>query len=215
MASTKHVVKLIILANSVRPGGRCIAGINSETGKWIRPITNTENHAIPDKEFIKSIKLLDVVQILLTGKHPNPSDKYQIENEFVNNFKWKVVGKVRTSSLRKYCQNSEKIFHSSSDKVNPSILDKLPPSDWNSLQLVETKVSFEKDLFRKSQWRAIFKDGIKNKLNLKVTDPVATQQLNKGKNLNGKRLLVVSLAQPWTPKNSKKIFCYKLVAGVI
>ena len=36
-------MRLLVLANSKKFNGRCIAGIDLDSGKWIRPVSNTEH----------------------------------------------------------------------------------------------------------------------------------------------------------------------------
>lgn len=206
--------KIIILANSWRPGGRCIAGINPTTGNWHRPVSKNNQDAIP-LYYAQNINLLDVAEIPFTGVRPNPTTKYQTENEHVSSFNWSIVGKVSYNAAKKYCQNSGVILHSSIDTVQPSTMNKLAQKDWRSLQLVETEVTFN-SAYRKTQWWANFLDGLGNPLVLKVKDPIAIGKLNNGVNLDGKCLLTVSLAQPWEPPDKHlPLLCYKLVVGVI
>ncbi len=43
------MVRMVCLANSWRPGGRCVAGIDLETGEWVRPIPKGGS-AIPEDD---------------------------------------------------------------------------------------------------------------------------------------------------------------------
>ena len=54
------MTQIICLANSIRPGGRCIAGKDPNTGEWIRPVKDGTNRAIPENNFVKNIKLMDL-----------------------------------------------------------------------------------------------------------------------------------------------------------
>lgn len=206
--------EIIVLANSIQPYGRCIAGIDTKTGDWIRPIMKTR-HSIPEAPFIVKIKLLDIVEIPFDGK-PDPPQEFQIENEYVDNLNWKTTGTTTVANIRKYINNTKQIFYSDTDCVSAEVLKKMPPHKWKSLQLIETDVKFTKDHYKQQQWRANFKDGNGNLLKLKATDLVATKQLNAGQKLDGKCLLTLSLAGPWGPTGSELVkHCYKLVAGVI
>lgn len=206
--------EIIVLANSIQPYGRCIAGIDAKTGEWIRPIMKTR-HSIPEERFIVKVKLLDIVEIPFDGK-PNPPQEFQIENEYVDNLNWKTTGTTTVANIRKYINNTKQIFYSDTDCVSTEVLKKMPSHKWKSLQLIETDVKFTKDSYKQTQWRANFYDSNKNILKLKVTDLVVTKQLNIGTVLNGNCLLTLSLAQPWGPAGSTLVkHCYKLVAGVI
>ena len=63
-------MKLIVLANSIKMGGRCLAGIDVVTGTWIRPISSqTHGELDARKCFIKddgrsrAVKFLDVIEL--------------------------------------------------------------------------------------------------------------------------------------------------------
>jgi hypothetical protein len=203
--------EIIILANSFKPGGRCVAGIDNSTGEWIRPISR-ENRAIPNHVAGK-IKLLDVVEISLAADIPR--DRYQSENRLVESWDWKVINSVPPKYIRKYCEDDSIILHSNSDHVAPAILDKMPFKEWKSLQLIRADVHFEKDSWKRYHWRASFNDGAGKILKLKVECSESLAKLNNGKKIVSNCMITISLAGPWTPDSSTPEQCYKLVAGVI
>jgi hypothetical protein len=209
------MAKFIVLANSVREGGRCVAGKCPETGEWMRPIPTTGGHSIPES-IASNLHLLDLIEIPFSGKRPNPIDRYQIENEYVDNLSWKKIGTVSPADIRKYVENDGPIFHSSKGWVAPAVLDNLPETEWKSLKLIEADVTFHPDPYTKGHWRAMFRDAEGNNLNIKVTDLEACEILNKNGNLDGACILTISLGQAWSPPDgSIAPYCYKLVAGVI
>ncbi|GAB4335910.1 MAG: hypothetical protein Kow0089_05880 [Desulfobulbaceae bacterium] len=208
--------RIVILANSIRPGGRCVAGICAETGEWIRPVPRDTDRAVPNVTSISRISLLDLVEVPLAGDRPSPPDRYQHENWFVDSWTWKVVDQWSAKQIKPFIESKGIILHTASDRVDTSYFDSLPPEQWKSLQLVKSKVTFSKDSWDTRRWRASFKDGSGNLLYLKVTDPVISDKLDQGKNVSQKCLLTVSLAGPWAPDDgSQPERCYKLVAGVI
>jgi hypothetical protein len=212
MREDNFMSEIIILANSIKPGGHCIAGIDNMTGEWIRPISR-ENRAIPNN-IAKKIKLLDVVKIPLAKDRPR--DCYQRENIFVESWDWKVVSNVSPKNICKYCEDDSIILHTHTDRVSPNYFEDIPFKEWKSLQLVRADVTFERDSWNKYRWRASFKDGAGKKLNLKVDDPEIVVKLNKGQKISSDCIFTVSLAGPWAPDDgSQPTRCYKLVAGVI
>ena len=63
-------MKLIVLANSYKQGGRCLAGLDVATATWVRPIstqTHGELHAkqcsIIDDGRVRAVQCLDVIEI--------------------------------------------------------------------------------------------------------------------------------------------------------
>ncbi|MCX6000096.1 MAG: hypothetical protein NTU41_11060 [Chloroflexi bacterium] len=206
---------LILLANSERPGGRCIAGINPKTG-WLRPVSRNSNRAIPDTAAMRQLRLLDIVEVPLSKDRPMPVDKYQIENIFVDSWDWQYIGSCPVNKMMRYCQTGEMILYSHTDRVDPSMLESLPKTQWRSLELVKANVSFSRDGWESNRWRAMLKDGDGHLLSLKVTDPAICDKLNRGDDVAENCLLTVSLAGPWAPPDGSQIKqCYKLVAGVL
>jgi hypothetical protein len=208
--------KLVILANSVRPGGRCVAGISVETGKWVRPVSRDVDRAVPNLPSVRRLSLLDIAEVFLAKEVPTPTDRYQIENMFVDSWDWEIVGSCSVNDILGYCGDTALILHTHDDFVDPSYFDSLPTSHWQSLQLVKTEVSFARDQWEPSRWRAVFRDGSGHGLYLKVTDPCIALKLRRGDKVAEECILTVSIAGPWRPPDgSKPERCYKLVAGVI
>jgi len=207
------MAEIIILANSFRPGGYCVAGIDRRTGEWIRPVPRDGSRAIP-KSVAENISLLDVVEIPLATDRPR--DRYQRENRFVESWDWEIVGYVPPKKIIRYCENSTMVLHSHNEYVEPNHFEALPFEQWGSLQLIRTNVNFSKDTYKPGHWRALFKDGSGRILYLKVTDSIIVAKLNSGANIRSDSILTISLTGPWAPRDgSQPERCYKLVAGVI
>lgn len=204
--------EIIILANSVKPRGRCIAGIDTRTSEWIRPISR-ENRAIPES-VAGEIKLLDILEISLATDRPK--NRYQRENRFVATWDWKLISKVSPKDIIRYCEDDNIILHSHNDRVDPEVLDAMAFKEWKSLQLVRAHVNFERDYWNRNRWRASFNDGSGKILSLKVDYPEIVARLNNGQEIGPDCMLIISLAGPWAPPDgSQPKRCYKLVAGVI
>lgn len=213
--------EIIVLANSWRTKNRCIAGICRETGEWIRPISaETDDEAILTKQ-VKHIKLLDIVEIYLTGERPNPPDPYQCENWFIDESKinWSKTGQVKPEDIKKWCENGGKILHSKKNAVHETQLQKRAPNARQSLVLIEANVRFKKWKNKQDheKWHGLFEDGEGNQLSPTVTDPDASEHLNNDtKAKNAHCMLCISLAKPIINDDGKfDVFCHKLIAGVI
>jgi hypothetical protein len=208
--------QIVILANSFRPGGRCVAGICMDTGEWIRPVSRSANRAVPGVTSISSLDLLSIVEVSFAGDRPTPFDRYQCENWFGDSWDWNIVGQCSVKDAKRLCENMNVVLHTSGDSVEPALLDALPPSDWKSLQLIKAKVDFTRDTRDRTRWRASFDDGQANSLYLKVTDAATCAKLDEEGDISRECLLTISLAVPWAPADgSQPERCYKLVAGVI
>jgi len=207
---------IICLANSYKHGGRCIAGIELTSGKWVRPVPDTEAKAITeDVRLIDNCEpgIRDVIEIPLAD--PAPDDGCQPENVWIRPGPWTRLDRITEYFLLKHCQDSSIILHNHDDRVSPEYFRSIPRSQWRSLQLVHVK-DLECAPDPRGKWRAHFRDGKGFPLRLKVTDPIILDKLNNDRTISSECILTVSLAAPWKPKDSDEPEqCYKLVAGVI
>jgi len=93
------IKNLIILAESAKFGNFCVAGVDADTGEWIRPISEKPEleDAVPIDDLKypdgSRIELLDVVEIKFSDRAAkNP---IQPENFFYNQkYFWQKVGRV-------------------------------------------------------------------------------------------------------------------------
>jgi hypothetical protein len=210
-------MQLICLANSWRPGGRCLAGIDPSTGAWIRPVPpNTD--AIPEPrctEGSTALSLLDIFEVDLAPLR-QPA-KYQRENRVIKSWSWVRCGRASRASIEAFIEDTAPLLHNNQDRVVAAVLDRIAPSEWKSLQLVQPRnLRFERDAHQEHRWRAHFKDRAGNEYLLKLTDPIATRRLEAGEHLDPGSLLTVSLARPWDGHDHSMLrVCYKIVAAVI
>lgn len=209
------MARIICLANSTRPGGRCIAGIDVDTREWVRPVSRASNRAITwEMRNIegKEPELLDVIEIPL--ENDGPDEGCQPENRLVKPGKWRKVGRKKPRALLKYCEDDFVILHNHTDRLLATFFENLPREKWKSLQLIRNKsVSFHLDYWGKR--RAFFRDGQGHYLELTVKDPVFLNKLVREEDVSNDCIMTISLAGPWSPSETEAERCYKLVAGVI
>lgn len=100
---------ILVLANSIKKGGRCVAGLEAEEvsphkykfGNWVRPVDADEDEGtIPNSRTIlagRRIKTLDLVSIrFLQGEE----DPFHPEDRVIDgNSKWEVIGRVGAKVL--------------------------------------------------------------------------------------------------------------------
>jgi hypothetical protein len=91
------VAKIILLANSYKHQGRCIAGIELDTNRWIRPVS-ANNSAIYNERFIDGIsgnepELLDILEIPVSDTGPDKG--CQPENRLLTKGIWEKVGREK------------------------------------------------------------------------------------------------------------------------
>ena len=110
------------------------------------------------------------------------------------------------------------LFFNAGERVRTERLEQEAPRNWESLRLIRPReLEFERDYRDNRKWRAAFLDTADDWYSLHLTDPIALQQLDRGKVLSSDCLLTLSLCEPWTPPDdpTKPPACYKLVAAVI
>ena len=211
------MTRLVCLANSMRPHGRCVAGIDLDTGHWLRPVP-AEHDAVPEQRVWLSgtiLAPLDVIELDLAPVNPTP--RFQRENHLVRSWNWVRHGRLEPSDLLRFVENQTPIFHGSDDRVPPYLLDMLPPEQWKSLQLVRPRhFKLERDPSAEHRWRARFRDGDDNKYCFRVTDPVITKRAEAGEKISDDCLLTIALTKPFIPPGTMAApRCYKLVAAVM
>ncbi len=209
--------RIVCLANSYKHNERCIAGIDVETGKWVRPVSSREDRAITKTMRAingKEPQILDVLEIPL--ENHGPDEGCQPENRLLKPSQWRIVDRTKPEKLLEYCEDDSVILHNHKDRVSPDFFSAAPKEKWKSLQLIHNgNVAFEHDWFNRRKWRAYFQDGKGNHLGLKVTDPVILGRLNLGDKISKDCILTISLATAWSPNRITPKRCYKLVAGVV
>lgn len=212
------MTRLICLANSRRDGGRCVAGIDIDSGRWIRPIP-PRGGAIPEEKTFLSGKLiapLDLIELQLDA--PTYATRFQCENRPMQNWNWRRAGRINAGDILKYCIKDNIVLHGPGKTVEPAEMERLPPEKWTSLELIHaTNVTFQPDPRTTLRWQARFST-IRPETTycLTITDPEATIRLNKKERIKSECILTISLTEPKEFKEyGKPERCYKLVAAVI
>jgi hypothetical protein len=208
---------IICLANSYKHGGRCIAGIDQNTGRWVRPIPDNKSGAVTSTMRLingKEPQILDIIEIPIDNFGPDKG--CQPENRLLKVGKWKKVGKIDAQELLQYCEDDSIILHNHKEYVLPDYFTKLHASKWKSLQIVHIEKVRFLSAYKPNQWRVAFRDGAGYMLNLKLTDPIISDRLRNNEKISNNCILIVSLATPWSPQGSEQPErCYKMVAGVV
>ncbi len=212
---------LICLANSWKHKGRCLAGINPETGQWIRPVSDLEDGRIPKRVGsveVEAIKLLEVWEIPLDDTGPDFG--FASENRRILPGIWRKLGAVTVEAILPYCKSETKILHNGRAYVTIPQLQSLPFEQRRTLQLVETQ-EFTTSLARVrqqggQQWKGELVTQGGQRLQGRITDPELVKRLDWGYEPRQHCLVTVSLGMPWVPPDWQgDAPCWKLIAGVI
>ena len=218
--------RIVVLANSRKTGGKCVAGVefnNDQFGQWIRLVSSSPTKEVKEFDTLCTDgtypKVLDIVEVSLLGERQNID--FQSENwQFNHNIKWKKVGRLNYNSLKYIAKTKNTLWfnkYSSYGYLNNRISEQDRWKLTDSLCLVQIKnptfIVFNKP-----------EDSTNRKVKLKfnhsstdyilaVTDPEIEQ---KGKQVSigeykqpNSYYLSISLGEPFNE------FIYKLVAGVI
>ncbi|BBC26280.1 dual OB domain-containing protein [Pseudanabaena sp. ABRG5-3] len=221
MSSIKRIV---CLANSWKLKERCIAGIDIDTGKWIRPVCDSlypDDGRVPRSVYIlngNEPKLLDILEIPLAATGSNFD--FESENLSIMKGQWKVIGKAKAQDITKYCDD-DLILHNNSKFVSLEFLQSLPSDKRKTLQLVKvSRLSVKSRQTSKdiTQWLGTIVTSSGKKLSdIPITDPSFIKKLEYGLQTNGQYLITMSLGMPYKPVDWEinETPCWKLIAGVI
>ncbi len=215
---------IILLACSRKMSNFCVAGIDSDTGHWVRIVSEDSSiqHAIrlEDMSYENGSmpQMFDIIRIQC--KHHSPT-YYQPENwVFDNHYYWQKVGCSNITSVLKMhsVDTPTYIFYDSSWKVEADYISQVSSDHKHSLTLIRPnnlKVCVESRsnrLNQKSMYAQFNYNG--NYYNyIKITDPIFEDIYSGFENgtytINGHALLVLSLADIY------KNYHYKLVATIL
>jgi len=216
------MTQIICLANSFKHKERCIAGINPQTGKWIRPVCDRypEDGRVPsDIRLIqgKEPQLLDLLEIPL--KNDGPDFGFKSENLTIAPGQWKIIKKVKPTEIIQYCDNYSNILHNRNKYVEVPLLRSLPFQQRRTLQLVYTsKLLLEQKDGTKWKGSLMTNTGQILLNDASITDPQFLNKLDNGYSPQNPCLVTVSLSMPYRPSNwegGDPCPCWKLIAGVI
>lgn len=210
--------RIVILANSFKGGERCIAGIDINSGEWVRPVSPPAGGAVGrNRRNIDGREPLlgEVVEISFIG--PGPDRGCQPENRLLNQVPWQHVRHMPVEEILTYCEANDIILHNHDDCVEAGYFETIPLLQWQSLQLIHSEnVHFYSTIWDgKRRWRSRLQYGGARTLDIKLTDPVLVERLSRGEQISHNCILTISLAGPWSPDGIQPMRCYKLVAGVI
>lgn len=220
------IEEIIVLASSLKVGGRCVAGVSTVSGDWVRPVSDLPDgrlearHCRVNGRFPRKLEMVSF-------EHCGPAnDPAQPENVLVEDGGWTLDSRLShaaaSTELEPWLVEGPELFGNRGDSVSEEDVASRGPSP--SLALIEPdSISFE--LKRPWQaggprrYRALFElDGAL--YDLGMTDPGIRAQLDeRGFGAHGAQgllpegltrvLLTASLGGAFKGRH------YKLAAGVI
>ncbi|MFZ1676113.1 MAG: hypothetical protein WBP41_06565 [Saprospiraceae bacterium] len=208
----------VCLANSLKEGGRCIAGIELDTynkpilnngkPKWIRPVCNTEHGEVPI-HIAYPFDLLDIIMLDVTELKPS---NFQSENVSFNKDTIQKTGTFDRDELINLCDDRINLFGNRGKAVSQESIHTLNHS--LALLSVNQFNVFEKiypDRPGRLQIRISFNYN-ESIYDIPITDPMFRDKFNMNKNILkdiNHLYLCTSLGILWEG------WYHKLCAGII
>ena len=218
-------VDIICLAWSRKHGGRCLAGVRTDGGGWVRPVGEGDGGALPET---LEARVLDILRVSLSKPCPksHQPENWKLRQVWYN--PWhkpcrRVVRLTRedvADRLRLCLSREPLLLGSRSDRVSEDSFDEMPAQE--SLALIQPedlRWLIKTNSSGQRRTRAVFcwKGTV---YNLAVSDPAWEQRLSglePGSHPHvavttadeAVTFLTISLGEPFNG------YCYKLVAAVI
>ncbi len=119
-------VEIICLANSIKHGGRCVAGLRTDGRGWLRPVSNKDDGALAYYHYRYAdstpAQTLDVMRVGVDRPRPLP---FQPENWLIDGKPWQLVARPlrpeQMALLRKAINCGPLLLHSETDRVPPAL----------------------------------------------------------------------------------------------
>ena len=214
------MTRLVILANSSKLNHRCLAGIELDTGSWVRPVSNFEGGAVPltmmriNNRFPE---LLDILDIPLD--ETGPDFDFESENRTILPGEWNFRGKADVNVVLKYAEQPMYVLHNHKKYCTLQEMQEKPLEQRKTLQLIRVEDFQVRDkrstAADKHDWKGVIWSGDRE-IEVGITDPVFIQRLNTGHTPSQNSLLTMSLSLPYPPPGWEgSPPCWKLIAGVI
>jgi len=216
------LTKIVCLANSRKHGARCIAGVNPDTGEWVRPVSGLDDGRLTrDLRLIdgREPELLEVLLAPLDGVGPDYG--FESENRRLLNGQWRSGGRLAPEHVLRFCDAGPHILHNAERHVTVEYMQSLPPHERRTLQLIETTrfSTFHTGLSEHGghKWHASLTTRYGARLTARVTDPCFVERLEDGHRPGDHCLVTVSLSMPYVPEDwtGEGAPCWKLIAAVI
>lgn len=224
-------VEIIVLANSRKHSGRCVAGLRTDGQGWIRPIADSIEGTLHPRHYLlnngSEPQLLDVIRVKVTHARP---EKHHPENWIISFAFWELVSRpappLLWTILQSHLITGPSLLGNVLDRVPYAAFETSPTE--NSLALVEPEdfrwvVKTNPSGERRVRIAFTLHDA---PYDLSLTDPKTEQRLlgqpdgiypyaAAGFSARTFPLLTISLSEPFRKSLSDAPSCFKLAAAVL
>ncbi len=208
----QNEINFLILTKSARYGGNCVVGIDLDSKKIIRLVSNNDKikNSISDENMIcqnGEIALqMDIVKIRLSQSLPS---KYQPENMLLDDsYKWQKIRKSNFQDIEPYISDDEYIFCNSMPFLTETNINDAKKSivivKVNDVKICTQNIQYNTGEI-KEKTKANFRYNLDEYRNLSITD---RYYFGKNDNLSN-ALIVVSI-----PSESFNGYYYKFVSQI-
>jgi hypothetical protein len=216
------MTSIVVLANSWKHHDWCLAGIDLDTGKWVRPVSGLDDGRIPKTSMKLGGHFPELLEVLEIPLHSTgPDFGFESENRTILPGRWYRRGKMTPEEIKKYAIKPYYVLHNHRKYITPRELCKKAFEKRVTLQLIGVD-NFEvrdsrKKTTDKHSWKGVISSGSRE-IEVGITDPVYSQKLKKGHKPSLSCFLTMSLSMPHKPSDwdeDEEPVCWKLIAGVI
>lgn len=219
------MARVLVLANSRKTAGRCVAGVDLDSGEWVRPVSQRPNGELDIDECsvilsdgsTTEARAGDIVDMPLGARR---ASKWHPEDLL-------LAGPMRrlqhwssqeiTANLASLVDYGKSLLGSDGDRLSVAEIGARPKH--SSLQLVRVvspKFFWTTSMSGHAQLRGML--SIRGRwTDLSVTD-VAAEASFRGRRepvTMDEALLTISLSTPFAPRGATEQYCFKLIAAVI
>jgi len=216
------MTSIVVLANSWKHRDWCLAGIDLDTGKWVRPVSGLDDGRIPKTSMKLGGHFPELLEVLEIPLHSTgPDFGFESENRTILPGRWYRRGKMTPEEIKKYAIKPYYVLHNHKKYITPRELRKKAFEKRVTLQLISVDNFEVRDSRKKTTdghiWKGVISSGGRE-IEVGITDPVYFEKLNKGHEPSPSCLLTMSLGMPYKPPDwdeDDEPACWKLIAGVI
>jgi len=199
-------IQVLLVANSKKLGGRCLAGFRTDNWTWFRPVSSAKHGAISTKECEVVggvLRPLDLIVCEVSESKPSP---HQAENWLIKESSIRLISHMSLNDVEANLTKASRQFpyflSASNPSISPTFFAEKSESQ-SSLALIEVESAVIDETrhikfnFKNMEW------------NLKLTDEHFL--LPDGKTKIGPAYLCISVGEYWKQMDAH----WKFVAGVI
>lgn len=118
--------EFVVLANSDKPGGRCVAGISTVSGEWVRPVSSRlSTGALSSRDCRVDGRMVRAFDVVRFGYERRLDDPAQPENVLIDGSDWTLTGDIAAGDayefLRPHIVAGPELLGDTEDSIDDSV----------------------------------------------------------------------------------------------